>query len=40
MRYTPSTTRIAVIVTLSILLVTIIMVALTYFINSVVISSP
>ncbi len=40
MRYTPSTTRIAVIVTLSILLITIIMVALTYFINSVVISSP
>tara|TARA_Y100001970_G_C14118837_1_gene795127 strand:+ start:967 stop:1089 length:123 start_codon:yes stop_codon:yes gene_type:complete len=38
MRYTPSTTRIAVIVTLSILVVTIVMVGLTYLINSLVIS--
>ena len=37
MRYTPSTTRIAVIVTLSILVATIVMVGLTYLINSLVI---
>jgi len=39
MRYTPPTTRIAMVITLSILLVTIIMVVLTYFINSVVVPS-